>query len=492
MINAMKNTFPHFKKQALAALLAALMVLQPALAQYNSTQLPDLGDYAQAGFSPAQERIIGEKIIHEIKQDPSFLDDPEIEDYLNGLGKKLVSATGLRGQGFYFFALKDNSINAFAMPGGYIGVHTGLINTSQNESELASVLAHEIGHVEQRHIARSIDLQKNATATVLASIALAILASRVSSQGAEAAITSGVAAATQSQLGYSRDFEREADRVGFQTLQAAGFDVHGMPSFFERMEKANGINDPRSLPGYLRTHPLTSERIADMQTRADQAKYKQVVDSLEYTLVRAKLDAMRDAPRDAVARVKARSENSVAEKAFKYYDLARVYLRANNPSQAAQALANLKSLKLSSAMIELLSADVAIAQGKAEQAVSICHNAQSDYLASTALRYCEIDAQIAAKNPTKALALLRERIATNNQDERLYLLQARTYESMGKETEQHRALSEFYMLRGNLPAAIDQLQLAQRSGGGDFYEQSAIDARLRELRAQALEAKKDR
>jgi beta-barrel assembly-enhancing protease len=479
----------HFFRCGLALVLASLMAIMPTAAQVNLT-LPDLGDSSQSGLSPAQERKIGEEVMREIRfQEVSYLDDAELEDYLNTLGNRLVSASTLRGQEFTFFLLKDPSINAFAMPGGYIGVHTGLLMAAQTESELASVLAHEIGHVAQRHIARQMAAQSNATVTMLASLLVAILASRVpNSQMSEAAVVAGQAAAIQNQLSYSRDFEREADRVGFQTLEAAGFDVQGMPAFFERLQRANRLNESNA-PSYLRTHPLTIDRISDMQNRAQNVKYRQVVDSPEFTLVRTKLEATSGTPAEAVARYTARTGTREVDQMIKFYGLARAQLRANAPPEAARALDALRALKVSSPMIEGLAAEVASVQGKYADAARICRDGRAHYPRSHALLYCEIDAYLDGKTPQQALDKLRDLIF-NTQDDRLYAFQARAYEALNQPAQQHRALAEMYVLRGNVSAAIDQLRIAQKSGGGDYYEQASIDARLRELRARQMEDKK--
>jgi predicted Zn-dependent protease len=204
-------------QRAVATLLASVFLVQTVAAQLNTT-LPDLGDPAQAELSPAKERRIGEEALREIRQDSSYLDDPEVESYLASLGNRLVAASKTENRDFVFVVLRDPSINAFALPGGVIGVHSGLILTAQSESELASVLAHEIGHIEQRHMVRMLSKQGTALAMVLASLLVAVLAGRSSGQAAEAAIVAGQAAAIQSTLSYSRDFEREADRVGLQIL----------------------------------------------------------------------------------------------------------------------------------------------------------------------------------------------------------------------------------------------------------------------------------
>ena len=238
--------------------------------------LPDLGESARADLSPQLERRIGESIMNDIRlREPSYVDDAEINDYLSRLGNRLVSASANPGGDFHFFAIRDNTVNAFAMFGGFIGVNTGTLLTAQSESELAGVVAHEISHVTQSHLARQISNQKQNSIASMITMAVGILAARSNSQVAGAAIASAQAGTIQSQLAYSRDFEREADRVGYQTMEKSGFDVRGMGAFFERLQKAGRLYESNA-PVYMRSHPMTVERISDMQNRAQGAPYRQV------------------------------------------------------------------------------------------------------------------------------------------------------------------------------------------------------------------------
>ena len=275
-------------------LACALLAVSPVFGQ----RLPDLGDVSQSDLSPVQERRLGEGIMREIRADRSYSDDAEISHYLNTLGYRLVSAGGESHQEFDFPDPRSQ-INAFALPGGFIGVNR-LILAAQSESELASVVAHEIAHVTQKHIARMLVAQKQSAITSLAGLAVAILASRVSSELSQAAVVASQAGAVQSALNFTRDNEREADRVGFQSLEHAGFDPQAMPLFFERLQRSTRFYETAA-PSYLRTHPLTYERIADMQNRAQNLHYRQVPDSLDFQLIRAKLKALQDSPQDSVA-----------------------------------------------------------------------------------------------------------------------------------------------------------------------------------------------
>ena len=229
----------------------------------SAQNLPDLGDVSAGILSPQLERRIGEEAFRDIQaRNSAYLDDPEITQYVSDLGRRLVLASTESRQDFEFFVIRDTTVNAFAMPGGFVGVHTGLILTAQSESELASVLAHEVSHVTQHHIARMVSRDSQITTVGIAAAVLALIAARSNPDMAQAALASATAGSIQAQLDFSREFEREADRLGFQLLRDAGFDVHAMPTFFERLQRSTRLYD-NTLPAYLRTHPLTVERIAE-------------------------------------------------------------------------------------------------------------------------------------------------------------------------------------------------------------------------------------
>jgi predicted Zn-dependent protease len=472
-------------------LLAFLILVTPRVLAEG---LPDLGEAAQADLSPQVERRIGESVMRDIRRDPAYLNDPEVSAYLNQIGGRLASAAQTR-QDFEFFAIRDRTLNAFAMPGGFIGVHSGLILGAQAESELAGVLSHEIAHVTQRHIARMVGKQNQAGLITIATMLVAILAARSNSQVSQAAMATGMAVGAQTQLNYSRDFEREADRIGIQTLEEAGFDVRGMASFFERLQRFGRVYE-NNAPAYLRTHPLTTERISDMDNRAQQRPYRQVPDALDFQLVRAKLRVLQDTPREAVTEFETQlKEGKFQSEAAARYGLARARLAARNLPGAQQELAALRKLKVSSPMVDTLAAELKQAQGDSAAATQIYREARGRYPQNRALVYGYIDSMLAGRNPQEALNVSSAELRTYPEDSRLHEFQARSYSALGKRLAQHRAQAEVYVLEGQLPAAIEQLQLAQRAGDGDFYELSAVDARLRELRvrhAEELKAAKQR
>ncbi|WP_374492728.1 M48 family metalloprotease [Zoogloea sp.] len=474
------------KKRLIATLLCLALVPRS-----YSQSLPDLGDSASADLSPVAEQKIGAQIMRDIRwHDPAYLRDAEVEDYLNALGDRLVSAGAGAGLPFEFFGVSDPSLNAFAMPGGKIGVHTGLIQAAQAESELAGVLSHEIAHVTQRHIARMVGQQGRTGMLMLASLLVAVLAAKSSAQVSQAAIMAGQAAGISSQLAYSRDFENEADRLGVQNLAAAGFDVRGMVSFFERLQKNSRLYE-NSAPAYLRTHPLTADRITEMEGRVMQMPYRQVPDSLDFQLVRAKLRVGERPSPELLGELEASARREGATVAG-HYALARAYLGMRRLADAEREMAAVRKLKPSSPMIEGLEADLLLARGDHAGAARVFREGLERFPQSRRLFYGEARALIDAGRPDEALGLLKAEILTTPNNGVLWDLRSRAESALGLRLAQHRSLGELYAIQGNYAAAAEQLTLAQAAKDGDFFEHSAVDSRLREVRALLAEQMRER
>ena len=459
--------------------MAMLMALSMTLRAF-AAGLPDLGEVGAGDLSPMAERRVGEQAMRQIRwHERAYVEDPEVEDYLNRLGLGLAAHAPSVSQDFGFFAVRDASLNAFALPGGFIGVHTGLIVEARGESELAAVLGHEIAHVTQRHIAQMVGNQGRTGLIMLASLIVAILAAGSNSQAAEAAIATGSAAGIQSQLAFSRDFEREADRVGLQVLDQAGFDVRGMASFFERLQRGSRLYENHA-PVYMRTHPLTSERIADIENRVQSLADRRVPDSTSFRLVRAKLIVDGGDVHTLDGRMK-RLDGEVAWVVD--YAQIRAALARGRVDDAVRRMAALGEHP-DHAMFRALEGEVLTAAGKWEQAVAHYEVALKRFPDQRALVYGEAEALLAAGRAAEASSRLRSRLAVSEDDARLWSLLARSRAAEGSSSGRHRAQAEVYRLQGALRAAVEQLELARKAGDADFYEESAIDSRMRSLRAE--------
>jgi len=468
----------------------ALVVLSISPAWAVDNNLPDLGESSQTVFTPQIERKVGEAIMRDIRSDPAYLDDPEITGYLNNLGYRLASASPNNRQDFTFFAVRDNTLNAFALPGGYIGVHSGLILASQSESELAGVLAHEIAHVTQRHIARLVAQDSRNSIVSIAALALAILTARSNPQVGNAAGALAQAGSIQSTLDFTRENEREADRVGFQILSESGLDPRGMASFFERLSKFNRLYD-NNAPAYLRSHPLTTERLADIENRLISTPYRQVPDSLDFQMVRAKLRAYAGRPDEALEWLDSglkeqKFNNEVAQR----YGLIMALFRAKQYPRAERELAQLKKSAPAHAMIESLAAELKRAQGQENAALVIYRAALKQFPFQRALTYGYVETLLTTRQYAEAVNLVSEDLKRYVNDDRLYDFQARGYAGQKKEFLSHRALAEAYAKRGSLNAAIEQLQIALKTREGDFYQLSSAEARLKELKALDAESRR--
>lgn len=459
-----------------------------------STVLPELGDASQVDLSPAQERKIGEAVVRKARAQGAIMDDPEVTDYLNDLGQRLVAAVPDSRMDFQFFAVADSQINAFALPGGFVGVNTGLILLTQTESELASVLAHEISHVTQHHIARMIAAQKDTMLMSLGALALAILAAKAGGasggQAAQAAIASSQALAIQQQLNFTRAHEYEADRIGFQRLAAGGFDVTAMGTFMKRMQDATRFADSGA-PTYLRSHPVTFDRIAEAQARAQAYPYRQVPDSVDFQMVRALLRSYEGDPRDAVAFfdmaiASHKYNNPVAVK----YGLVASLLRAKDYTRARTVLAELDR-EASHPMIDAIAGHVMMESGDLDGAIARFKSALARYPNKMQLVYDYPQALQTAGRAREAGEFAEAQLMRFPHDGPLHQIAARAYASQNMEFKQHQHLGEYYAWQGDLKSAITQFELAAKAKDADFYSASVVDTRLRAVRKEFADEQKD-
>lgn len=468
----------------------AFLLWAPALAA--QVQLPDMGSPESSTISIAEEREIGELFMREIRSRMKLVDDPEVEDYIQSLGYRLVSQSDSQYFGFTFFVVQNGAINAFAAPGGYIGINSGLITASDSESELASVVAHEVAHVTQRHIAQAVTMADRSGMQTIAGIIAAIIIGTQSPEAGQAAAAAVVGSQVQKQLNFSRANEQEADRVGIQLLQNAGFDPRSMPAFFEKLQSASRYY--QKPPEYLSSHPVTTSRIADALGRAEKFPYKQLEDSLSYQFVRAKLRALTELdPQKAISYfsegMKSGSPESLA--AMKY-GLAIAFEQSGRPKEANKLLRELAGQYSDRVTLRAALADNELRSGELNEALRIYADAIGLYPGNKVLVRGYADALIQADQAKKSLEVIDRYGRLHSLDAALYKLRANAHQKAGNPADSHIALSEHYYLNGELGAAIHQLELASQRSGDDFYRNSRIEARLKQLeseRAQRIQRK---
>ncbi|OAJ58367.1 peptidase M48 [Paraburkholderia ginsengiterrae] len=475
-------------------------------------QLPDLGNGGSASLTPQAERKLGERVMREVRRDPDYLDDWLVRDYLNSVAAKLAAAANALYIGGYrpdfdLFAVRDSQINAFSLPGGFIGVNTGLIVTTQTESELASVLGHEMGHVLQRHISRMITMGEHSTYAALAGMLLGVLAGVLAHSGdlGSAIAIGGQAYAVDNQLRFSRSAEHEADRVGFLLLAGAGYDPYAMPAFFGRLDRA-AMNDT-GIPAYARTHPLTGERIADMQDRARRAPYRQPHQSSEYGFARARARLLQDHSLseygEEVSRLRSEIEDRTAlNVAANWYGIAYGQMLLERYDDAAASLALSRAAFASaeraegepgrnSPSLDVLAADIARRAGRDDEAARLAALAQANWPQSNAAIDMHIRTLLTLRRFTEAQALaLKETRAQPDQPAWwLYLAQASA--GSGDALTQHRAMAEKFALEGAWPSAIRQLKDARDMKTIGYYDLATVDARLHEMENRYKEERLD-
>lgn len=457
-----------------------------------------MGDTAGAIVSPSEERYLGEELMRRIRQSLLLVEDPEITEYIQSLGYQLVASSDTPTQDFTFFVINDNSINAFAAPGGFIGINSGLILTTDSESELASVMAHEIVHVTQRHLARAIEKANKMNLPATAALIAALILAGKNSQVGQAALLSTMAGNTQNQLNFTRAHEQEADRLGMEILADAGFNPQSMPTFFEKLQQASRFYENR-LPELLKTHPVTLSRIADSRNRAEQYPVKKkprgaLTDNSAYRLVQAKLRVLSS--EDPAVYIKD-FENITLKKhkgrapEHEYYGYALALLAANRYNEARAQIEKLLAKEPEKIPYIIALAKLDMADKRLAEAVQNLSAALDLYPHNHPLTVVYAHALLESGQAGAARILLKEHVRRISDDPALYALLARAEVDAGHKADSHQSLAEYYYLSGETHSAIDQLNIALRlTQNKDFYRTSRIEARLKQLQAYVVAAEK--
>ncbi len=477
----------------LLALLVGLLVTGVA-PRADPFKLPDFGSSADTLMSSAEERQLGKAFMRSVRKALPVLDDALLTDYLEDLGNRLVAASGSGSGPFTFFFIDQPMVNAFAGPDGQIGVFAGLVTTSETESELAAVIAHEIAHVSQRHLMRAFEDQRQiAGPATLLLIAAAILGAQVDANMGATAIAGIQGLALQRQINFTRHNEEEADRIGITALADAGFDPFAMAGFFERLGKSSHTSDT-SAPEFLRTHPVTPNRIADALARAEQFGHKQRADDLRFHLSRARLRELgyKD-PTKAVAHFRANlNSGRLRNRTAETYGLALALLRLGQTQEARPLAAGLAQDHPNLAEFIVLDARIDTRLGAHEEAVRKLQTAVGLNPDNQPLRVAYAEALMAAGKPDRALATLEGAVRLRPGTASLYQLMSDAALKSGKKAATYRYRGESLYLQGDLEPALHQLQLALRAPGIGFHEASEIQVRIDALAEEQKEAEKSK
>jgi predicted Zn-dependent protease len=474
-------------------ILALCLICTTSYSQASDLELPDLGDSGAALMTPAQERRVGEAVMHKLRRAGMIVDDPITTSYLNQLGYRLLAQRDNPDQTqFTFFLVNDKSINAFALPGGFIGVNYGLVMATDSEDELASVLAHEISHVTQRHYARAYDMGKSSELPVLAAIIAAIvLGAQGNADVGQAAIASVAGASAQHQINFTRHNEEEADRIGIQLMAKAGFDPEMMAEFFEKLEKQSRLYGA-NVPPFLLDHPVNSERITDARNRAEQLPKPKPHDELMYLLIRDRIIAQSDSNKQATekkfqAQLKqAQGEQQIALR----YGYALSLIRLEKYDQALKEIDRLMQKDPQRIAFLLAKSEINMRAGHVKQAIKTFEHALQIYPANSALTYNYANALIRDGQYKKAEHVLDSFLKTPPDNPNFYQLLAMATTKIGKPASAHEALAEYYYQIGQLHQAIDQIKLALKIKHLDFYTTSRLEAQLARIKEEVPKQEK--
>lgn len=454
----------------------------PILAQIN--ELPDFGSPADSAITRSQEAQLGRSIYAQLRNSGVIMEDPLVTEYIQGIGSRLAGHANDAGQRFVFFVVDDPAINAFALPGGYIGVNSGLLLTSESESELAGVLAHEVAHVTQRHIARAIyDNQRSGllnAATMLGAILLGA-ATDIGGEATTGLITAAQAAGAQRQINFTRANEHEADRIGIGTLSSAGFDPNGMSSFFEKLSRRYG-STAFQIPAILQTHPVTTERIADARDRVRNLPRVEVKDSPSYSLIKARLDALQAAtPEEALSIFEIRLNNQEPGPADRY-GYALSLSRLGRDDEAGRIFRELVSEFPGVIPYRIGLAESMVRNGQLDRALDVYAGAIGLFPRNVPLTISFAEALIIAGDPATAHQVLLDLLNNVPPTPAQIRLIARAANAEGDIGNAHFYMAEYYLMTGNGPLAMNQLRMALESPNVNSVDRARIEARLTQVR----------
>lgn len=479
------------KKTVLTSLIFLSLLVTPL--SVSGQNLPNLGDSSQSVLSSQDEAELGQKFYRQLLAQGAISQDIAFNEYLNQIGSKITQGI-TEVPGYTFFGINDASVNAFAMPGGYIGVHIGLLLATQSEAELASVLAHEAAHVSQRHLARRQEGQLSNTLLLTAAlIAGAVAASQGQGEMATGLASAGLGATIANQLSYSRDFEREADRIGIQYLANSGFDASAMPLFFSRLQNIQRYNDHNAY-AFLRTHPITTERIGEGQNFARAYPIRLKADSLDYVLIREHLRVIAMGADEAIRYYSdALAQKKYLNEGSQYYGLARAYFLKNRLPEAQSALIQAEKKVGKLALLIALNAQLAGKNKQYQQEQKIYSQGLARFPSSQLLRYGQIDALLAHEQNTRARQLIQKYLFNERKNPELYQRLAQTYGENDR-LYANSALGDRFYYQGLYQAALQQYEEALKDPRDDFYKRSQIEAQIKEvtrlLQAENKEKKK--
>lgn len=475
----------------LLVIITIVAVAAPAVAR-QSVRLPDLGGTSTQVMSREELESFPREFEQYMRANELLVEDPLVRDFIRDMGYRLVSHSDRAEGEFHFLVLDEPSINAFAAPAGVIGLHTGLILTARDQNELAGVVAHEIAHVTQDHLARGLEnSQQVSLPTLLATLGLALAAGASGAGGdaSQAILMGGMSLAQQFQISHTRQSEAEADRIGIALLARGGYEPEGMTRFFERLQSiSRAMGD--GPPEYLRTHPLNVNRIAEARTRAERFEPRDPRDGTWFHFVQARLRALVTDVGSAERWFRARLDGDTeAPVEAVRYGLALTLLRDRRLEAARGEVERLLEADPDRQLYRLLDADLMLAEGRVAESLTVLRSLYLQYPGNRLITTQYAQALMHERDgerARRASEILRGYLRQHPDDVRMTELYARAADRAGQSVRAAEALAESYYMRGGLHEAIVQLERVTERDDLDYYQRSRISARLNELRAERM------
>lgn len=469
-------------KKAIALIVSTSLLLQNASIVYaDNIKLPDMGTAAAATLSIGQEKEMGDYYMRLLRGSAPIINDPVLNQYINDLGKKLVSKSESVQTPFHFYVMRSNVLNAFAFFGGNVVVHSRLILDTDNESQLASVMAHEIGHVTQRHLARAMEAQNSNSPYVWGATLGSLLLTLANPEAGMAAMTTTMASSTQSMISFTQSNEQEADRVGLRTLTKAGFDPYASSEFLQKLADQSRFSSKP--PEILMTHPLPNSRLSDIRNRSLQYSKKNVTPSLNYYLAKARIAILMSNKTNARLLIEGyRKLNNEQSKIAVIYANALVDYNNNNYPKAKQQLQPLLDNDPNNIWYIDLMTDIDLALNNSSAAISRLQSALKKSPNSSTLQLNLANAYVKARNYQQAVSLLHRYTFDHNDDTNGWDLLITAYGGLKSRAQEMSARAESIALEGNFPDAIRLLTNAKTQAKGNQTLIAKIDARISQLK----------
>lgn len=474
-------------------LAAALCWPSPGLyAQLDRIDLPDMGNSAENFLSDGEEEQYARAMLMQMRAYDVLVDDPLIASYFEDMGYRLVANSEKPDQPFTFVVLDEKRVNAFAAPGGVVALHSGLILKADDEHEVAGVLAHEVAHITQLHLYRTLENTQRMTIPIALGMLAIALAGGGGGDALTGALMTGQAMQQQAWINFTRANEIEADRIGIRTLSQAGYDPQGMVDFFDKMgrlSRAAGEGPPE----FLRTHPVSVNRIAEAKNRAAVMPQPEPTDGLNFYLAQARLRALlEDQPKDAIGWFRDRIKDAEDETRLlaDQYGLAIALQRQREFEEARRLVNRLLEQRPEHLAFQLQLADLNRDSGRIDESIGQLAELNHAFPGNPAITLPYAGALLFDRDPERAATasrVLREQILHKTDDPRVYELYARSANIAGDEVRASEAMAEAYYLRGGVDEAMQQLEMLTRRKDLDYYQRARVAARLQEMRIMAGE-----